>query len=107
MISLSAVLSFLLAFLGLAVAVFAVLFLRMTRENSDKAMTSFQLHPEEAVKEFKLLYYGVILELVAFVIYGIGGAVGMTSLLNIGRVISAVFILLGLKISVKWWRRFS
>lgn len=107
MMTVSAVLSFLLALLGLSVAAFAAVFLKMTKENSEKAMASFQLHPEEAVEEFRLLYYGVILEFFAFVIYGIGGALDMTVLLNVGRVISTVFLLIGMKIAIHWWRRFS
>ncbi|MFB6115395.1 MAG: hypothetical protein ABEK04_03805 [Candidatus Nanohalobium sp.] len=105
--SLSIVLSFLLALLGLAIAAFSVRFLRMIRENQDQAMASFQLHPDQAVSEFRLLYYGLILEFFAFVIYGVGGLIDMTLLLNVGRVISAGFILIAIKIALNWWRRFS
>lgn len=105
--TLSIVLSFLLSLLGLGVAAFSVRFLKQLNENSDKAMASFQLHPDEAVSEFKLLFYGVILEFFAFVIYGIGGLMDMMVLLNVGRAMSAVFILIGLKISLNWWRRFT
>lgn len=105
--SLSIILCFLLALLGLGVAAFAYRFLNFIRENSDQAMASFQLHPDETVEEFKLLYYGLILELAAFIVYGIGGFMDMIILLNVARAISVVFILVGIKISVNWWRRFT
>lgn len=107
MVNLSVVLSFTLAFLGLAVAAFSMKFFQILRENSDKAMASFQLHPEEAEKEFRMMYYGFIIEFFAFVIYGIGGYIDMMVLLNVGRVISAIYILISIKIAVNWWRRFS
>lgn len=107
MYSISVLLSFFLAVLGVAVAAFSLKFLKTLRENSEQAMASFQLHPEEAVTEFRLMYYGLILELAAFIIYGIGGLIDMMALLNIGRAMSAVFILIGIKIAMNWWRRFS
>lgn len=104
---LSVVLSFLLAALGLGVAAFAAVFLKLVRNNSEKAMASFQLHPEETVSEFRMLYFGLILEFTAFVIYGVGGLLNEIVLLNLARTISVVFILVGMKISLNWWRRFS
>jgi RAB protein geranylgeranyltransferase component A len=103
----SILLSFLLALLGLSVAAFAYRFLKVVQDNSEQAMASFQLHPDETVSEFRLLYYGLMIEFVAFIIYGIGGLIDEMILLNIGRAISAVFILIGMKISVQWWRRFT
>jgi len=103
----SIALSFLLSVMGLGIAAFAYRFLKAVRDNSDKAMASFQLHPDETVEEFELLHYGIILEMFAFVIYGIGGLLGEVVLLNTGRVMSAGFILAGIKISVEWWRRFN
>jgi hypothetical protein len=76
-------------------------------ENTEQAMASFQLHPDEAVSEFNLLFYGVLIEFLAFIIYGIGGFMDMMILLNVGRVMSTVFIVIGLKISLNWWRRFT
>lgn len=103
----SILLSFLLALLGLSVAAFAYRFLKVVEDNSEQAMASFQLHADEAVSEFRLLYYGLIIELVAFIIYGIGGLIDEMILLNVGRAISVVFILIGMKIGVQWWRRFT
>lgn len=103
----SILLSFMLSLLGLGVAAFSVRFLKKLDENTDQAMASFQLHPDEAVSEFKLLFYGVVIEFLAFIIYGIGGFMDMMILLNVGRVMSAAFILIGLKISLNWWRRFT
>lgn len=103
----SILLSFLLSLLGLGVAAFSVRFLKKLENNTEQAMASFQLHPDEAVSEFKLLFYGIVIEFFAFVIYGVGGLMDMMILLNVGRAISAVFILIGLKISLNWWRRFT
>lgn len=103
----SIALSFLLSIMGLGVAAFAYRFLQAVKANSEQAMASFQLHPDETVKEFKLLYYGLVLEMIAFIIYGIGGLMDMMILLNVGRVMSAGFILAAIKIAYEWWRRFS
>jgi len=105
--SVSIVLSFALALMGVGIAAFAYQFLKVIGENSEKAMASFQLHPDEAVSEFKLLYYGLILEFGAFIIYGIGGLIDQTLLLNVGRVMSTGFLLIAMKISANWWRRFT
>lgn len=103
----SIALSFLLSIMGLGIAAFGYRFLKMVRDNSEQALASFQLHPDETVEEFKLLYYGLILEMLAFITYGIGGLMDMMILLNVGRAMSAGFILVAIKIAVEWWRRFS
>ncbi len=103
----SIALSFLLSIMGVGVAAFAYRFLKAVEDNSEKAMASFQLHPDETVKEFRLLYYGLIVEMFAFIIYGVGGLMDMMILLNIGRVMSAGFILVAIKIAFEWWKRFS
>ncbi|MFB6180397.1 MAG: hypothetical protein ABEJ93_00825 [Candidatus Nanohalobium sp.] len=100
-------LSFLLSLLGLAVAAFAARFLKMLKEEGDKAMASFQLHQEEAVREFNLLYMGTFGEFAAFFVYGVGGLYESTMLMNIGRVLSVCFIGIAVYIALKWWRRFA
>lgn len=103
----SIALSFLLSIMGLSIAAFAYRFLEAVKNNSEQAMASFQLHPEETVKEFKLLYYGLILEMFAFIVYGIGGLLEMMILLNVARVMSAGFIVAAIKIALDWWRKFT
>jgi hypothetical protein len=105
--SVSIALSFLLSLLGLGVAAFAYRFLRVLRENMDQAMASFQLHPDETVQEFRLLFFGLAFELAAFIVYGVGGLLDLMVLLNVARAMSALFILICIRISLQWWRRFT
>lgn len=101
------VLSYTLAFMGVMIFFTSALFYRHLTMNSDRAMAAFQLRPEETVQNFRLLYYGAILETGAFIIYSIGGLLELSLLLNIGRIISGVFLGVSFLVAVRWWRRFS
>lgn len=102
----SVYLSLLLALMGGVLTFSAVLFLRTLRANSEKAMASFQLHPEDASFEFRLLYRAVLMEFGAFVVYAAGGFLEISWLLNAGRAISSVFLVVSLYVALKWWRWF-
>lgn len=101
------ILSYTLAFMGTMIFVASVLFYRHLTMNSDRAMASFQLNADETLQNFRMIYYGSILEIFAFLIYGLGGLIDMAFLLNIGRIISIIFLGIAFTVSIRWWRRFK
>ncbi|MFB6202950.1 MAG: hypothetical protein ABEK01_00500 [Candidatus Nanohaloarchaea archaeon] len=103
---LSVLLSLALAGAGLAAGVLSLKFLEKIRTRPRKAMASFQLNPEESVREFRWILYGLALETSAFLIYGYGAFTGRKILLDVGRFLSLVYAGIGTGVAYRWWRRF-
>lgn len=95
--------------LGLAGTIFgfvaANVFLKI-RGESDQAMVSFQLKPEQAERDFKILLAGSILMLAGFFFYFVGGLTVREELLTAGRFASLLFSLFPIAVFIRWWRRF-
>lgn len=99
-------LSFTLAFFGAAAAFLSVMLYIKLKEDSKTAMVSFQLKPSQTIMDFRAIYIASFIELVSFVTYFFGSLSANTALMNVGRVLSALFAVITLGVMYRWWRRF-
>lgn len=99
-------LSFTLAFLGSAAAFLSVMMYIKLKEDSKTAMVSFQLKPSQTIMDFRAIYIASFIELVSFVTYFFGALSSNTGLMNVGRMLSALFAFVTLVVMYRWWRRF-
>lgn len=95
-----------LAYLGAVGAYMGGVILWKLYKHGEKAMASFQLKPEEAIEDFKILLAAEAFMIIGFAIYFIGGAADSSLFLNIGRIYAVIFTLFVLRVSYRWWRRF-
>lgn len=100
------ILIFILAFTGLLTGILALLFIIRLERSGGVVLSYFQLHPDESTFDLRVLYYASIIELLAFLIYALGGALGRTDLLTGARLISVIYAICGGVIAYRWWRRF-
>lgn len=75
-------------------------------KHGKEAMASFQLNPEEAIEDFKIMLAAEAFMIIGFLLYFVGGAVESSLFLNIGRVYAVIFSLFVLRVSYRWWVRF-
>lgn len=99
-------LSFTLAFLGATAAFLSVMLYIKLKEDSKTAMVSFQLKPSQTIMDFRAIYIASFIELVSFVTYFFGALSSNTGLMNVGRMLSAIFAFITLGVMYRWWRRF-
>ncbi|MFB6204330.1 MAG: hypothetical protein ABEJ75_01660 [Candidatus Nanohaloarchaea archaeon] len=92
--------------LGLLSGIVASLTLMAVWGGNEKAMVSFQLKPEKAKNDFRILLVGNILMAGGFTAYAAGGYTGNENLLTMGRLTAAVYALFPMTVFARWWRRF-
>lgn len=97
---------FVLGTLSVLVVVFLLAVIRTLDSGGEKAMASFQLHPEAVVRDFQLFLGASIVLIAGFVSFLAAGVTGSMVLLNLGRAAAAIYIAGGLYILYRWWRRF-
>lgn len=95
-----------LAYIGAVGAYMGGVVLWKLHKHGEKAMVSFQLNPEDAVEDFKILLAMEGFMVVGFFIYFFGGALDSSLLLNIGRTYAVIFSLFVIRVSYRWWLRF-
>jgi uncharacterized Tic20 family protein len=100
------VLRLVLAYLGAVGAYMGGVVLWKLYKHGEKAMASFQLQPDEAIEDFKIMLAAEAFMIIGFLIYFIGGATESSLFLNIGRTYAVIFCLFALRISYRWWGRF-
>lgn len=95
-----------LAYLGAVGGYMGLSLLWKIHQRGEKAMVSFQLNPEDAIEDFKILLAAQGLMLIGFLIYFVGGALDNSLFLNIGRAYAVIFSLFVLRVFYRWWVRF-
>lgn len=92
--------------LAIGVTWFSYGMLQELREKGEKAMSSFQLHREEAVQEFEYLFGGSVMLVVGASFYLAGGIADNAWLVNVGLAAESVFIASMGFVLYRWWGRF-
>lgn len=95
-----------LAYLGAVGGYMGLSLLWRLQKQGEKAMASFQLNPEDAIEDFKILLAAQAFMIIGFFLYAAGGSVGSELMLNIGRSYAVIFALLVLDVFYRWWVRF-
>lgn len=93
-------------FIAVAYGMLSVLIYRQMTEAGDTAMARFQLNPEKAATDFRILVLGTAGQIVA---YGTMTAYTITlsdQLQMLGLTLTTVFITIGTYVWYRWWRRF-
>lgn len=95
-----------LSYLGAVGAYMGFTVLWKLYKEEDVAMVSFQLKPEDALEDFKIMILAEAFMILGFMFYVVGGATDSPLFLNIGRTYAVFLSLFFLDIFYRWWKRF-
>ncbi len=95
-----------LAYLGAVGGYMGLSLLWKLHKHGEEAMVSFQLNPEQAVEDFKIMLAAQGFMIIGFFIYFVGGITENYLLLNIARAYAVIFSLFVLRVFYRWWVRF-
>lgn len=86
---------------------FAFLVFLKVRKDNKKSMVSFKLNPDETVIDFKILFAGSLLMVFTLSNYLFGGYIESEMLINLGRSLYFLYILIVTIVLCRWVRRFK
>lgn len=95
-----------LALSGTVFGLIATSIFREINNETETAMASFQLKPEDSIRDFEILLIGQIFMILGFFSYFLGGFLEIEKLLIIGRFMAIMFSIVPIATFYRWWRRF-
>lgn len=91
---------------NLLIATLSVLMYRKLQQHGDTAMANFKLHPEETVKDFKILLASHGFEASVLIAVLAAGLADIPWMVDFGRQLSAIYGILFAVVFYRWYRRF-
>lgn len=100
------VISVLFAVFSTVLAVQSYFLLGKLRDNEKVAKASFQLRPSEYLSDFHVFLAASIVNMAGLVSYTFGSIMEISAVVNAGRTIFVLYLIVSMNVFYRWMRRF-